>query len=226
MKGGFGRIRGVAFDLDGTLLDTLPDIASSGNAMLSAVGRRPVSQETVRGFIGDGVAVLAKRLLTGHMDGEPERELFRRALAAFEEHYSAHLSVATRPFDRVAEGLAMLRSRGLPMACVTNKPEAYACTLLDRQGMLHYFDPVIGGDSLPRRKPDPLPLLHCCALWNIPPSELLYCGDSINDVKAARAAGCPIVCVPYGYPGGVQVRDLGADAIVSDVVELARCLSA
>ena len=96
-------IKLLALDLDGTLLDTLPDIASSGNAMLLAMGRQPVSLETVRGFIGDGIAVLAKRLLTGRMDGEPETELFRRALAAFEEHYSTHLSVATRPFDRVDE---------------------------------------------------------------------------------------------------------------------------
>lgn len=218
------RVRGIAFDLDGTLLDTLPDLAAAGNAMLSELGRESVSEAVVRSYIGDGVPALTKRLLTGSLTGEPDGALFERALASFQAHYLDGLSRSTRPYPGVVEGLIRLQSIGIRLACVTNKPERFTRPLLKAHGLDPYFEVVLGGDSLPRKKPDPLPLRHCCEAFGVLPEALLYCGDSAIDVAAARAAGSPVVCVPYGYTGGRDVRDLGADAIVPTVLELARAI--
>jgi phosphoglycolate phosphatase len=221
----FAGAAAVGFDLDGTLLDTLPDIAAAGNVMLASLGQPPVEEEVVRGFIGDGVAILTKRLLTGRHDGEPEAALFERALHRFETHYAANVSVHSRPFPGVADGLATLAKAGLRLACITNKPERFTLPLLEAHGLRGFFEVVLSGDSLPRKKPDPLPLLHCCEAFGVTPGRFVYLGDSSNDVAAARAAGCPVACVPYGYRGKLDVRDLGADAIVRDVPALARLLS-
>ncbi|MFO1321893.1 MAG: phosphoglycolate phosphatase [Burkholderiales bacterium] len=217
-------IKGVAFDLDGTLLDTLPDIAGAGNAMLADLGREAVSESVVRSYIGDGIPTLAKRLLTLSRDGEPDRGLFDQALASFQAHYFAGLNRQTRAFPGVVEGLHVLRDARIPLACVTNKAERFTRPLLEAHGMSAFFEVVLGGDSLPRKKPDPLPLLHCCRAFRLRPEELLLVGDSLVDVRAAKAAGCVAACVPYGYTGGRDVRDLGADAIVPGVLELARAI--
>lgn len=216
-----GRIRAVGFDLDGTLIDTLPDIASAANAMLADIGRPAVPVETVRGYIGDGIARLTKRLLTGTTDGEPEANAFEQALHVFERHYFEGVSRESLPFPGVAEGLDRLRSAGLKLACVTNKAERFTLALLSAQAMAAQFDLVLSGDSLPRKKPDPLPILHACERFGVAPAEFLFVGDSPNDVAAGKAAGCPVVCVPYGYTGGQDVRALGADAIVPDILDLA-----
>lgn len=218
------RVRGVAFDLDGTLLDTLPDIAAAGNAMLADLGREAVSEGIVRAYIGDGIPRLTKRLLTRSRDGEPEPALFERALASFQAHYYDGLDRGTRAYPGVIEGLRLLHDAGLPLACVTNKAERFTRPLLVAHGLAPYFDVVLGGDTLARKKPDPLPLAHCCKAFGIRPEELLLLGDSAVDVAAARAAGSPTVCVPYGYSGDRDVRDLGADAIVPGVLELARAI--
>ncbi len=216
-----GRIRAVGFNLDGTLIDTLPDIASAANAMLADIGRPSVPVETVRGYIGDGIARLTKRLLTGTTDGEPRADEFEQALHVFEHHYFEGVSRDSRPFPGVPEGLDRLRAAGLRLACVTNKAERFTLALLRAQSMAGQFDLVLSGDSLPRKKPDPLPILHSCEHFGVAPSEFLFVGDSPNDVAAGKAAGCPVVCVPYGYTGGQDVRALGADAIVPGISDLA-----
>jgi phosphoglycolate phosphatase len=213
-------VRAVAFDLDGTLLDTLPDIAAAGERMLEQLGRPPAGEQTVRSYIGDGIPRLTKRLLTGTLDGEPPPELFQRALGLFEENYWATLSVHTRPFAGVEEGLRQFRAIGFRLACITNKAQAFTLPLLETTGLLGWFALVLSGDSLPRKKPDPLPLLHCAQQFDLEPAQLLVVGDSKADVQAARAAGCPVFCVSYGYtPGGVQ--DLDCDAIVHDLIQAA-----
>jgi len=216
-----GRVRAVGFDLDGTLIDTLPDIAAAANAMLSDLRRPVVPEEVVRGYIGDGIARLTKRLLTGTLNGEPDEALFEQALHVFEGHYFDGVSRESRPFPDVVSGLERLRGAGLRLACITNKAERFTVALLRAQGMAPQFDLVLSGDSLPKKKPDPLPLLHACEHFGVSTSEFLFVGDSPNDMAAARAAGCPVVCVPYGYTGGQDVRDLGADAIVSSISDLA-----
>jgi phosphoglycolate phosphatase len=216
-------VRAVAFDLDGTLLDTLPDIADAADRMLADLGRAPVGQKVVRSYIGNGIARLTKRLLTGEMQGEPPEDVFARAHELFESHYRITLTLRTRPYPGVEDGLRWFARSGLRLACVTNKAESFTLPLLEATGLRHFFELVLSGDSLPRKKPDPLPLLHCASRLGARPEELLMIGDSANDAEAARAAGCPVLCVPYGYRHG-EVRDLDCDAIVDGLIEATRLI--
>jgi phosphoglycolate phosphatase len=216
-----GRIRGVAFDLDGTLLDTLPDIADAGNAMLAELGRPVVDEAVVRSYIGDGIPKLVKRLLTGTREAEPEAQLFEGATRIFQARYFERLDARTRAYPGAVDGIGRLRRAGFKLAVVTNKAERFARPLLDAHFGAGAFDLVLGGDSLAKKKPDPMPILHCCEHFGIVPAGLLVVGDSANDVAAGLAAGCPVVCVPYGYTGGLDVRSLGADAIVPDILSVA-----
>jgi phosphoglycolate phosphatase len=214
-------VAAVALDLDGTLLDTLPDIARAADRMLTDLGRPAAGEARVRGYIGRGIPRLVKRLLTGELDGEPDDASFRRALPLFEQHYRDTFAERSRPFPGVPEGLARMRGAGLRLACVTNKAASFTLPLLAHTGLAGFFDLVVSGDTLPRKKPDPRPLQHIARQFGVAPAELLLIGDSDNDTEAARAAGCPVVCVPYGYPGEREVRDLDCDAIVASLIEAA-----
>ena len=217
------EIKAVAFDLDGTLVETLPDLHEAAIRMLAQIGRPAVSESTVRAYIGDGVDQLVKRLLTEKMDGEPDAALFEKAAASLRTHYATVLTRASHPFAGVAATLETLRKRGFKLACVTNKPTRFTEPLLKGLGLTGHLDLVLSGDSLPRKKPDPLPLLHVAGAFGIEPAHLLMVGDSPVDTAAARAAGCPVFCVPYGYRGLLEVRELDGDAIVptlSDLLEL------
>ena len=213
------EIEAIAFDLDGTLVDTLPDLLEAANRMLADLGRPAVVESAVRTYVGDGVDRLVKRLLSDDPEGEPDPELFDRAGSVFRSHYSGVLSHASRPFPGVAEGLREMRRQGLRLACITNKPAVFTEPLLRDVGLALYLDLVLSGDSLPRKKPDPLPLLHCAQVFGVPASRLLMIGDSPNDTRAARAAGCPVFCVPYGYRGTLGVHELDCDAIVPTLLD-------
>lgn len=216
-------IDAVAIDLDGTLLDTLPDIAEAAERMLTELGRPPVGREIVRGYIGDGLPRLIKRLLTGLRDGEPEPASFEVALEAFERHYRDTFTRCSRTFPGVIPGLERMRAARLRLACVTNKPASFTLPLLEATGLSGYFELVVSGDSLPKKKPDPLPLLYVARQFALAPARLLVLGDSPVDTGAARAAGCPVFCVPYGYRGTLAVQELDCDAIVpmlSDLLDL------
>ncbi len=216
-------VSAVAFDLDGTLVDTLPDLHEAGRRMLSDLGREAVAPDLTRAYIGDGVDRLIKRLLTGRQDGEPDPRDFARARESFLSHYAQGLMRESRPYPDAVAALARLRQCGFRLACVTNKPQAFTLPLLQGLGLSASLDLVLSGDSLPRKKPDPLPLLHCASTFGITPARLLMVGDSANDCLSARAAGCPVFCVPYGYRGEAGVQDLDCDAIVptlSDALEL------
>jgi phosphoglycolate phosphatase len=217
-------VKAAAFDLDGTLLDTLPDIAEAAQRTLADLGRADPGQETVRRYIGDGIAQLTKRLLTGQMAGEPPAAMLQHALDLFERHYRTTFTQRTLPFPGVEDGLRHFAREGLKLACVTNKAESFTLPLLDATGLRRFFDLVVAGDTLPRKKPDPMPLLYCAQQFGTRPCELLMIGDSVNDSQAARAAGCPAFCVPYGY-SAQDVRELDCDAIVSDLVEAARLIT-
>lgn len=217
-------VKAVAVDLDGTLLDTLPDIAEATDRMLRDLGRSAVGAEVVRGFIGRGIPTLVKRVLTGALDGEPDPNVFARALPLFQRHYRDTFDQRSYPYPGAVEGLERMRAAGLKLACVTNKAEAFTLPLLAATATDRLFDLVVSGDTLPRKKPDPLPLLHIAQQFGVEPAQLLLIGDSDNDVDAARAAGCPVVCVPYGYSGSRQVRDLDCDAIVASLIEAAELI--
>lgn len=200
-------VRVVVVDLDGTLLDTAPDIAEAVRAMLHELGLPPASLEKIRSFVGNGTHSLVRRALTGTMDGQPEEALFDRAMALFDQRYAEVLHCETRPYPGAMEGLDALRDAGFPLACLTNKPERFTLPLLAAVGMKAYFDLVISGDSLPKRKPDPLPLLHIAAHYGVAPDEMLLVGDSLTDANTAHAAGCPVFLVSYGYNGGMDVYE-------------------
>ena len=207
-------IRAIAIDLDGTLLDTLPDLAAAANAMLARMGHRPLAAEQVRTMIGGGMAKLVRRALARADGAEPGVRAAARALEVYECCYAEVLGAGTRPFPGVVEGITAFRERGLKVAVITNKLHRFAVLHLDRLGLLPLFDLVVGGDTLPAKKPDPLPLLHTARVFGIDPSALLMLGDSCNDTEAARAAGCPVLVVPWGYSEGVPVHELDADGIV------------
>ena len=217
------EIKAVAFDLDGTLVETLPDLHEAANRMLAQLGRSAVSESIVRAFIGDGVDRLVKRLLTGEHEGEPDAAAFEKAAADFRGHYASVLIRASHAFPGAVSVLEILRNRGVKLACVTNKPARVTEPLLQGLGLTAYLDLIISGDSLPRKKPDPLPLLHAARVFGIDPVQLLMVGDSAVDTAAARAARCPVFCVPYGYRGTLTVQELDCDAIVAtlpDVLDL------
>jgi phosphoglycolate phosphatase len=214
------EIKAVAFDLDGTLVETLPDLHESANRMLAQIGRPPVSESVVRACIGDGVDRLVKRLLTGTPSGEPDAASFENAARNFRSHYAAVLTRTSHPFAGAISTLEILRNRGFKLACVTNKPARFTEPLLQGLALTGYLDLVLSGDSLARKKPDPLPLVHVAGAFGIEPAQLLIVGDSPVDTGAARAAGCPVFCVPYGYRGTLTVQELDCDAIVPTLPDL------
>lgn len=211
-------IKAVVIDLDGTLLDTAEDLADAAEAMLADIGLPAVPLAEIKTYIGNGVSRLVKRALTRDMSAEPDAELFRRALASFERHYGAHVSRKSRPFPGVVEGLQAFKASGMRLACITNKAARFTHPLLKDTGLFDYFELILSGDSLPEKKPSPLPLLHACRVFGCAPAELLLIGDSLNDTQAARAAGCPVFCVPYGYNRGRPVEELNLDAVVPSLV--------
>jgi len=213
-------IRAVLIDLDGTLLDTVPDLARAADAMLEAMGRAALGQERVRAFVGKGIPNLVRRCLA-EGGGEPDASAHAAALEAFRRHYAAVNGSRTTVYPGVIEGLKALRARGLPLGCVTNKAEEFARPLLALKGLAGYFRALVCGDTLPQAKPDPAPLLHLCRALGAQPANTVHIGDSINDVQAARAAGIRVLCVPYGYNEGRDVRSLDCDAIVAGLDEAA-----
>ena len=215
-------IKAVVIDLDGTLLDTAPDLAHAAELMMAELGMPCPSLATIQTYIGNGVSRLVKRVLTGKMDAEPEAGLFDRALPIYHKHYGKHVADQSRPFAGVVEGLRAMKAAGFHLACITNKAAQFTHPLLKATGLTGFFELILSGDALPRRKPDPLPLQHACETFGIQPHELLLIGDSLNDTQAARAAGCPVFCVPYGYNRGRPVTELDLDAVVPTLADAAK----
>lgn len=217
-------IKAVVIDLDGTLLHTAPDLALAAQRMAADLNLPPIDEATVKTYIGNGVSRLVKRVLTRDMQAEPPPELFEQALPIFERHYLENVSHQSHPFHGVPEGLVALRAAGYRMGCITNKAEKFTLPLLKDTGLHGFFDLILSGDILPRKKPDPLPLLHACEQFKIKPAEMLLIGDSLNDVQAARAAGCHVFVVPYGYNRGRPVDELEADAVVPSLIEACKLI--
>ncbi len=215
----------MLFDLDGTLVDSVPDLAYSLERMLEELGLPTRSEEQVRLWVGNGAARLVGRALTGSMDGSPEKALLERALALFMELYGRHACDRSRLYPGVLEGLESLRKAGIRMACVTNKPFCFIEPLLQKLGIAHYFELSLGGDSLTRIKPDPLPFLHALEHFGAKTTETLVVGDSANDILAARAAGLAVICLSYGYNHGNDIRDSAPDAVIDSLTELGGLLA-
>lgn len=215
------RVKAVMIDLDGTLVDSIPDLAAAANGMLREMGRAELGVDVIRTFVGKGIPNLVARSLTGSLDGSVAPEVLERAMPIYERYYTEFNGRHSTVYPGVVEGLDALRAARFPLACVTNKSGRFTLALLECVGLARYFDEVVAGDTLPQKKPDPAPLLHACRKLGVQPREMLLIGDSVNDVQAARAAGCPVFCVPYGYNEGRDVRELDVDAIVTSLDEAA-----
>ena len=218
------RLKAVTLDLDGTMLDTVEDLAIAVNLMLDKLGRPALPQALVRNFVGKGIDNLVERALVGALEGAPDPALFAQALPVYKECYAEVNGRHATVYPGVREGLDAMRAAGFRLACMTNKSERYTLPLLAQMKLDAYFPIVVSGDTLPRRKPDPLPLLHIAGQLGVAPAEMLMIGDSVNDAQAARAAGCPVFCVGYGYNEGEDVRSLDVDAIVESVFDATKLI--
>ncbi len=214
--------KAALLDLDGTLLDTAPDIAAAANAMLADQGLSPLAASTVREFIGSGIPKLVERCL--HAVGVDTAARRDAALRSFAWHYGRLNGSAARPFPGVVEALARMRAAKLRLACVTNKASAFTLPLLEISGVAPLLDAVVTADQVGRRKPDPEPFLHACRTLGVRPADATVIGDSANDAQGARAAGCCVLLVSYGYSEGRDVREIDSDGIVATLGEAAEKL--
>lgn len=218
---GAAGLRAAIVDLDGTQVDTVGDFEVALARALADLGYPPVGRDFIALTVGKGSDHLLRRTLA--QVGAPE-SLFERAYSRYQHHYLGINGEHSQVFAGVAEGLQALRARGLRLACLTNKPTAFARPLLERKGLARFFEHAFGGDAFERKKPDPLPLLQTCRALGTDPGQTLMVGDSSNDAQAARAAGCPVVLVRYGYNHGEPVASAGADALIDRLDELSALL--
>jgi phosphoglycolate phosphatase len=226
MRAGAAAIRAVIIDLDGTMLDTVPDFEQALNRMRAERDLAPISQAQIKTMVGKGSEKLIRDVLA--LDFAPARveQEYEGAMASYQRHYLDVNGAHSTLFEGVLEGLTALRGLSLRLACVTNKPIAFTRPLLAQKGLAPYFELVYGGDSLPKKKPDPLPLLQVCRDFDLAPSQVVAIGDSSNDAEAARAAGCFVLTVPYGYNHGRPVHEINSDGIVSSLLDAAKLISA
>jgi phosphoglycolate phosphatase len=213
------KVRAVMIDLDGTLLHTAPEIATAANLMLADLSLPELPYHQIESYIGEGALKLIKRCLTQQLESEPEAELFAQAETLFFAHYAKN-AVESKPYDGVIDGLQALWNKGYRLACVTNKPEEFTLPLLQASGLADFFEMVVSGDTLHKKKPDPIQLHHICAKFDVPEYEAMLVGDSATDIAAAQAAGCFIVTVPYGYNQGRPLDVSQVDATINDLTEL------
>ena len=210
----------ILIDLDGTLVDSVPDLARCVDEMMERLGRPPHGEAKVRDWVGNGVERLVRRALIGQLDGEPDEADFERAYPIFLELYDRYNGERSRPYPGVEQGLAMFAEAGYKLGCITNKAARFTEPLLDALGLSGRFSLCISGDTLPKKKPDPMPLLHAAERFEVDPGDALMLGDSVSDVKAARAAGFQVVCVSYGYNHGRDIREAHPDAVIDSFTEL------
>lgn len=216
--------RAVLFDLDGTLLDTVPDIAAAVDRTLLDLGLPAAGLQRVRGWVGNGAGKLLERAL--HHAGADAAALHERALQRFLRHYGEEFTARSQPYPGTLDALQALGARGLRLAVCTNKPSAFVRPLLEHFGMARYFGLSLGADELPQKKPHPAPLLHIAAAFGLAPAQCLMVGDSINDVEAARAAQMPVAAVSYGYNHGGPIADSQPDVVIDSLAELPQLIAA
>lgn len=206
-------------DLDGTMVDTLGDFSAALNGMLADLQLPAIAAAAIEAMVGKGSEHLIRSVLA-HVQVSDIEGVYPQAWVRYQHHYLAINGQYAEVYTGVREGLEGLRAQGLRLACLTNKPLAFARPLLAAKGLDDLFEHVFGGDSFERKKPDPLPLLKTCEALGTAPARTLMIGDSSNDARAARAAGCPVVLVSYGYNHGEPVQAVDADACIASLQEL------
>jgi phosphoglycolate phosphatase len=204
-------------DLDGTMVDTVGDFVVALNGVLAELALPPIGQGFVEHTVGKGSEHLIRSTLR---EVGADAGLYERAWALYQQHYAQVNGTHSTVFPGVAEGLTRLASRGWKLACLTNKPTEFALALLRKKGLAAHFSAVFGGDAFERKKPDPLPLIKTCEALGSLPARTLMVGDSSNDARAARAAGCPVVLVSYGYNHGEPVGAVDADGVIDRIDQL------
>ncbi len=214
----------IVFDLDGTLVDSVPDLAAAVDRMRLQLGLTPAGEEKVRGWVGNGAALLVRRALADSADpaqaAQVSDELHLQGLQIFRTCYHEENGLQTRLYPGVQEVLQALSGLGVPLAIVTNKPLDFTTPLLEKMGLTPLFRMVVGGECLPHKKPHPLPLLHVCEQLGVSPAQALMVGDSRNDIEAAKAAGLVSAAMTYGYNHGEPVAASNPDWLLDDFREL------
>jgi len=210
----------IMIDVDGTLVDSVPDLAYCIDEMMQKLGLGKWGEAKVRHWVGNGIPKLVERALTGELEGRPIKEVFDIAYPIFLDLYEDNTAERSYLYDGVREGLDYLKSQGYQLGCVTNKSEQFTHPLLKVLGIFNDFKIIISGDTLAKRKPDPMPLLYCAEHFNLKPEECLMLGDSVSDVKAARAAGFDIICMSYGYNHGNDIADENPDLVIDSMSQL------
>ena len=210
----------IMIDVDGTLVDSVPDLAYCIDEMMQKLGLQKWGETKVRHWVGNGVPKLVERALTGELEGRPIKDVFDIAYPIFLDLYEDNSAERSYLYDGVREGLDYLKSQRYQLGCVTNKSEQFTHPLLKALGIFNDFKIIISGDTLPKRKPDPMPLLYCAERFNLKPEECLMLGDSVSDVKAARAAGFDIICMSYGYNHGNDIADENPDLVIDSMSQL------
>jgi phosphoglycolate phosphatase len=210
----------VLIDVDGTLVDSVPDLAFSIDLMMQDLDMPKRGEDKVRHWVGNGLERLVKRALLDSLAGEPDEALFGRAIPLFRSHYTVNNSIRSQLYDGVRRGLDYMRLSNYRLGCVTNKASEFTHPLLRDLNIADYFELIICGDDVAKIKPDPLPLLTAAQRMQVDPQHSLMIGDSSNDVRAARAAGFQIICTSYGYNHGEDIRRNGPDAVIDSMAEL------
>ena len=210
----------IMIDVDGTLVDSVPDLAYCIDEMMQKLGLQKWGETKVRHWVGNGIPKLVERALTGELEGRSIKEVFDIAYPIFLDLYEDNSAERSYLYDGVREGLDYLKSQRYQLGCVTNKSEQFTHPLLKVLGIFNDFKIIISGDTLAKRKPDPMPLLYCAERFNLKPEECLMLGDSVSDVKAARAAGFDIICMSYGYNHGNDIADENPDLVIDSMSQL------
>jgi phosphoglycolate phosphatase len=224
VKNLFQGIRAAIIDLDGTMVDTAPDFQVAINRMRDELHLAPLSLDTIVDFVGKGSENLMRRVLGVDFEKSEVESRFDHALERYQHHYLQINGDHSELYAGVHEGLVAMKKRGVRLACVTNKPIAFARPLLEKKGLIDLFEVIYGGDSLAHKKPHPLPMLTVCNDFDLQPAQVVAIGDSSNDSEAARAAGCRVLTVPYGYNHGQPVQTIDTDGIVESLVDAANLI--
>lgn len=216
----------MLFDLDGTLIDSVPDLALSINQMLHELDMKPYPTDTIRSWVGNGAAVLTKRALSGHIDINPDLDpaYVEKALSIFLAYYEQNVCVDTTLYPNVKSTLENLHRDGYRLVIVTNKPEQFVRPILKHLGLDNLFEMVVGGDSLPKRKPDPMQLTYVCETLGVKASSCLMIGDSKNDIFAATAAKMQSIGLTYGYNHGEDINSHGASLVLDNFADIIEAL--
>ena len=216
----------ILIDLDGTLIDSVPDLAYCADEMMKQLDMPVRGEAAVRNWVGNGVQRLVERTLVNSVDGMPDQDLMDKAYPIYLDLYKDNNSKRSCVYEGVVEGIEWMKAQGYRVGCVTNKAEAFTIPILKNKGLYDYFEVIVSGDTCEEKKPHPMPLLYAAEQLGVAPENALMIGDSKSDVKAARAASFHIFCMTYGYNHGEDIRNYEPDAVMDSFMELPNYLAA